>query len=393
MFASNALTLPTPFGHEHRPLRLTSESSRPQPHGACHHRAQTSSAQNHQCTCQSYQHDRRAPGNVCDCGHPACYHSPSSDGEGRSPDRIITALADKIKKLEEYIARERQIRRDELFRERQLWEREVRVLREAVSPFYQNEKDMRRKLMDLEDKIDTYYDEQHRLGERVSATDHANMNLERRVQIWEDTRGRKRKASITVEGAGVMSPESNYTSASSIESDTASSSANISPQPASPVNPPLQGGIAIPSPRSSGVLNYRATSRHNSRDHDHNRRQPQMTNANGEPRSSGFLSIDLAQRVGKYSSSARPEERLLPVRSIPVGDPRGRSPSVSSRLPTPPQGKAPTGALTVSGLLSHSPTRPGSDLRAAKKRKQQNGTMALDVLANASVARPLAHCS
>lgn len=390
MFASNALPLPTPFGHEHRPLRLTSESARPQPQGPCHY--SNPPGQDIRCSCQLYQHDRRAPGNICDCGHSACYHSPTQHAGRLSPDRVITALVEKVKKLEECIVKERESRKDELSRERQLWEREARVLREALSPFYHTEQDMRRKLLDLEDKVDANYDEHNRLGERVLAIDDANATLERRIQMWEDARGRKRKASVGVEGHGVMSPESNYTSASSIESDTTLSSTNMSPQPPSPANPPMPVRIAVPSPRSSGVLNHRAVPRHSGGHSFHDQRQLPMPGMVSEPRSSGFLSIDLAQRLRrKDASPPEAKARSLSGRRGPSAEQKARSPSTSSELPTPPQGRVSSGALPVSGLLSNSPTRADLDTRSPKKRKQQNGMMALDVLANASMASPLAH--
>lgn len=390
MFASNALPLPTPFGHEHRPLRLTSEAARPQPHGGCHY--QNTTGLDNRCSCQLYQHDRRAPGNMCDCGHSACYHSPTQNARRLSPDRVITALVEKVKKLEESIVKERESRKDELSRERQIWEREARVLREALSPFYHTEQDVKRRFMDLEDKVDANYDEQNRLGERIAALDDANTTLERRMQMWEDARGRKRKASIGVGGDGVMSPESNYTSASSIESDMSLSSANVSPQPPSPVNPPLSVRIAVPSPRSSGVLNPRAVARIGGGHCLPDPRQVHMPSMASEPRSSGFLSIDVAQRLRrKEASPAEAKERLLPDRRGPSGDQKASPQSITSTLPIPPQGKVSSGALPVSGLLSNSPSRPDFDMRSPKKRKQQNGMMALDVLANASMASPLAH--
>lgn len=310
------------------------------------------------------------------------------DKETLSSDRVISALTEKIKKLEEYIVKDRESRRNELARER---EREARALREALSPFYLSEQDARRKIADLQDKVDIYIDEHERLGERVSAIDATNTTLERRIQIWEDARGRKRKASLSTHGRVVMSPDSNYTSASSVESDTTSSSVNISPRPASPVNPPLQIGVVTPSPRSSGVLNHRATSRHNSQGRVHNQRHSQTSGGSGEPRSSGFLSIDLAQRMRtKQPKPVRTEERLLPVRGLPVGNEKFSSSSLSSELAAQAQSKASTGALPVSGLLSSSSSAPASDMRLAKKRKQEEDMMALDVLATASVSRPLA---
>lgn len=390
MFTSNALPLPSSFGHEHRPLRLTAESARPQPQGGCHY--QGSPGQHTRCSCQSFQHDRRAPGNICDCGHSACYHSPTHSHERMSPDRVITALVEKVKKLEDFIIKERETRKDELSRERQLWERETRVLREALSPIYHNEQDIRRRLLDLEDKVDINYDDHARLCEKVSAIDDANMTLERRVQMWQDAHCRKRKASIGVEAHSVMSPESNYTSASSTESDTTSMSTNISPQPLSPMDPSLPISVIRTSPRSSGVLNPRATLRHGrARLLHHDQQQYHVAGAPTEPRSSGFLSIDLAERLRKKSSPPEPKERLLPVASISSRSSKASPASIPSGLPTPPQAKAPSAALPVSGLLSDSPTRSDFDARSPKKRKQQNATMALDVLASASIASPLAH--
>lgn len=242
--------------------------------------------------------------------------------------------------------------------------------------------------MDLEEKIDSNYDEHHRLKERVVAIDHANTSLERHVQTIDDARGRKRKASISAGRCRIMSPESNCTTASSVGSETTSSSGNISPQPPSPVNLPVPSNPTVVSPRSSGVLIHRATSRHGSVGQNHDPRQVPTAALANEPRSSGFLSIDLAQRMRrKQPSPTGSHEKLLPVGGNIPDHQSGKSVSITS---APPTYKKSPGAIPVSGLLSTSPTRPGFDQRSLKKRRQQNGMMALDVLANASVERPLA---
>lgn len=383
MFPSSALPPPTTYGHEHRPLRLTSEPSRPQPQGGCHFQSSSSSSQ---CLCQTYQHNRSLQGNTCDCGHSACYHAQTSGERRLSPDRIVSALVDKVRKLENVVVKEREARNNTLTRERQAWEREIRVLREALAPFYHSESDMRRRLAQLEDRLDSDHDEQARLKERVVAIDDASITLEKRIEDCEESRGsRKRKASLGQDTTGVMSPSSNYTySSSSASSDVTSVSAQRSPQPPSPVNLPLPVYAVVDSPRSSGVLNLKTgfalgqVYQRESLKHDF-----QIVE---EPRSSGFLSINLAERLRSYQVPLEASTNKSPVTIIDRSIDQYKTHITSNGLPSPPHNKVTSGALTLSDLLTSPPG--DADIRSPKRYKPQtNGMMALEILANATVER------
>jgi len=385
MFTSNALPPLSTFGHEHHPLRLTSDA-RPQPQGGCHFQA----GQRQRCLCQTYQHNRSAPGNICDCGHSACYHSQHSH-EGRlSPDRVVSALVEKVKKLEELVIKERQARNIQSARERQTWDREVRVLREALAPFYHTEADLKRRLMELEDKVDSTYDEQFRLKDKVVAIDDASITLERKMEGCELRRCRKRKASLGHEEHGILSPESNYTCSESSASDATSVTTHRSPQPASPSNPAPPGSMTATSPRSSGLLLLGSAAHYSDGQAaaiaQHNR---QLLSSDTEPRSSGFLSIDLAERLRNHKLEPSPHgESGLPATNGVHRAPRYMN---ESGLPSPPQYRLPSGALSVPGLLSNG---VNSDLgsRTPKKPRHYNGAMTgLEVLAD--VASPLAQQS
>lgn len=388
MFPSSALPPPTSYGHEHRPLRLTSEPSRPQPQGGCHF--QSSSSSGSQCLCQTYQHNRSLQGNTCDCGHSACYHSQSSVERRLSPDRIVSALMEKVRKLEDAVIKERETRNNTLTRERQAWEREIRVLREALAPFYQSESDMRRRLAQLEGRLDSDHDEQAQIKERLVAIDDASMTLEKRIEDCEESRfNRKRKASLGQEVTGVMSPQSNYTySSSSAASDATSVSAQRSPQPPSPVALPLSVYPALDSPRSSGVLNLKTG--FTSGQAHHRQLMHQNFQATDEPRSSGFLSIDLAERLrfhkGPMNSSVT---KGTTFRTAMNDNNQHKTHTMSNGLPSPPHHKVTSGALTLSDLLT-SP-RNEVDIRSPKRYKpQKDGMMALEILATATVERQTA---
>ena len=387
MFTSNALPPLSTFGHEHHPLRLTSDA-RPQPQGGCHFQA----GQRQRCLCQTYQHNRSAPGNICDCGHSACYHSQHSH-EGRlSPDRVVSALVEKVKKLEDLFIKERESRNGQIARERQVWEREARVLREALAPFYQTEADLKRRLVELESKVDTSYDEQHRLKQKVVAIDDVSMTLEKRLEECEFIRCRKRKSSPSHEENlnGIMSPESNYTWSGSSVSDATSIITHRSPQPSSPPNLPMPISIGTTSPRSSGVLLLSCAANHNEGHHlytaQHHRQQP---SSNHEPRSSGFLSIDLAERLRNHNTEPlhRGEPPLASISRDQI------SPASTNRTHprSPPHQKAVSGILPVSASPPNN-IRPDLESRMHKKLKHNSsGMTGLELLANA--ASPLAQHS
>ena len=401
MFGTNSLPLPSPstFAHEHRPLRLTSEVARPQPQGPCHFILLHPTQQNQRCSCQGFHHNRSAPGNICDCGHQACYHlhhSPTQDTN--RPHESVSyatehALYERIKRLEETIQREREVRENDLARQKQMWEREVRILREALAPFYKSEQDMRRKQVELEDRVEGNFDEQVRLKDRVVALDDANMHVEKRVEELEG-RGKRRRISrqTGVEDNvpnGVIPDGPRISNNPDEHSVYSSSSRALSP------NSNYGVGQGPAEARSSGILNLIEAPRpilypppppvvRRSISHDRD-----------DPRSSGFLALDLAERMGStnvnehsHSSGHPPVQAPVREKTSPPdyaqSDPdqpmmRRRSPSFS--LPPPPP------ATTYAG------PRNGMKISLAemspRKRKHLVEHLALDVLADASIASPL----
>ena len=256
MFANgNSLPLPSNFD---RPLRLTGEAARPQPTGQCHFVLLHPSVHNQRCSCQMFRHNRSAPGDICDCGHQACYHLPDSSSQRPYEPMSLNlehVLLERIKRLEQTIQNEREVRDNMMQRERQAWERELRIFREALAPFYKSEQGMRRKLIELEDRVEGNYDEQVRLKERVVAIDDTNMTIEKRVEELEGSRGKRRRISrqhyredsmpngYPVDDVRRMSSNPDERSVQSSSSRALSPSSNIHTVP------------EADGPRSSGILN------------------------------------------------------------------------------------------------------------------------------------------
>lgn len=395
MFGSNALPLPTNFANEHRPLRLTAEATRPQPTGPCHSVLLHPSVQNQRCSCQSFHHNRTAPGNICDCGHQACYHVTESSSYDlqRSQDTHYPnadhALIDKVKQLEQMIQHEREVRENIIQRERHAWEREIRILHEALAPFYKSEQDMRRKLLEIEDRVEGNYDEQLRLRDRVVAIDDANMTVEKRIEDLEIFRGKRRRISrqVGIEDGmtnGQVGFEARRVSSNIDEKSVHSSSSRaLSPNSNFPLTTEMD------EPRSSGILNLMDMPRLTPHAAPKTRQPP-----NEEPRSSGFLALDLAERLGNNKQFVLPNTNgegprigqagsgtLNPpsyARSNPDASFERRSPII----PRPVQ----NGLISNGVRLANPP-----DLSPRKRKHFVPNHMALDVLADVSVASPLFH--
>ncbi|KAK5097719.1 hypothetical protein LTR70_000567 [Exophiala xenobiotica] len=292
--------------------------------------------------------------------------------------------------MEDLIIEERELRNRQISKERQIWEREVRILRETLAPFYHTEADLTRRLLDLEGKTDQTYEGHSLLKERLATLDKTSMTLERRLDNCELSRCRKRKAGLGQEETGIMSPGSNYTCSETSVSDATSVTTHKSPQAPSPLNPPLPASPFTTSPRSSGILRL-SSAAHYSNGHTayvnhHKRRLPA---SNIEPRSSGFLSIDLAERL-RNQRLEQPQHGEPALSAIHDG-PRASAYMKKSGLPSPPHNEVSAGALPVSALLSKSIGRK-MESRSPKKLKQHNdGMTGLELLAN--VAGPLAQQS
>lgn len=370
MFSPHTLPPPsTSFSHEHRPLRLTSETARSYPQGGCHYQQLQTP-----CMCQNFQHDRSAPGNLCDCGHSACYHSQTPDAGKVPAERSLSALKDQVKGLEDIILREKFIREDWLVSQREACENEMHLLRKALASAHGNGIEVKQALLTVETKLDRYHREHGKLRAQVEAMDRIGIALEKRVTCMEATTTRKRKASGSVDTADMTSPKSTDVSSHSVTPPAsctrsphgsspahAANNAEASPEASRPCHAP--SGVVVDSGRI--VLNT---------EHQH-------PEDRGEPRSSGFLSINLTERVRRE----RPLQCYLPIHAQSLSaSSGGRTPSGTAwEIPPPHRSKA--ASLSLPALVCHD-----SEL-ARKTGKRAKNFMALDILANATVARPLMH--
>ena len=399
MFGSNALPLPSPFAHEHRPLRLPGDGGRTLPTGECRYLLLHPSEHNQRCSCQSFNLNRSSPGTICECGHQACYHVHHENSDNQpSPDALNTVLdkfhtlVDRVKRLEETLQNERSNRESAIQRERSMWEREVRILREALAPFYHSEKEMRRRMVELEDKVEGNYDEQVRLRERVVAVDDATMSMEKRVEELEGSRTKRRRVGRNNIHEPIMPSDYMSSADDNLRRISSSNDGGSVRTPSSRALSP--NGIAPSSalhaegPRSSGILNLVADV---PRPANFVNLSQHLSPPQDEVRSSGFLMLDLGER-GKDRASSQPahvavhqaagvtppQERPSPVGSV---HPNLNGPSLANQTsPSPVNTKIPLiDMMVLPGNLS------------PRKRKHHLDHLALDVLADVTVASPLIH--
>ena len=268
---------------------------------------------------------------------------------GETASTADQPLLERIRRLEEAVQHEREAR-----------QREVRVLREALAPFYKNEEQMHRKLVELEDRVEGNYDEQVRIRDQVVALDDANMGLEKRIEEAQNNAKRRRLSpheprNMPTNNSGDERRQSNNTdrrSISSVSSHALSSGSHISPPPQEPEEP-----------RSSGILNLIDINAHTRRHPPPARNIPVRSY---EARSSGFLALDLADRFARRTI-------IAPY------------PPAYSTLQSPPDyAQSDTDAACrrvgdTNEVLDMSP----------RKRKHVVDHMALDMLAEVSSASPL----
>lgn len=305
----------------------------------------------------------------------------------------MNALVDKVKRLEDTIQNERSNRENALQRERQMWEREVRILREALAPFYSSEKEMRRRILDIEDRVEGNYDEQVRLRERVVAIDDATMSMEKRVDELEGFRSKRRRVGRnhihepTVLNDYVSSDPDNFRRISS-SNDGASvrtpSSRALSPNGVAPPQ-----AVEAEGPRSSGILNLVAEVP----------RPPTFANLpqrlsppHEEPRSSGFLTLDLGDRLKEKAATEHAAQVTLhqAARITPPQDRPSPAGSVHSNRSAPPiDSRTPPESINTKLPIIDIMVLPEN--LSPRKRKHHLDHIALDVLADVTVASPLIH--
>lgn len=161
------------------------------PTGECRYiiTPRTSTADPQRCACQRFQRDDALPGAHCACGHQACYHAyaavyPEHPEPSGSPTGAYSyrALVERIQSLEEEHQRARRRWEAELREERRARREDVRVLREAMYSFFRfMERDVPRRFVEVEDRLDAVVDRQQRIQERLIGVDDASMALEERV--------------------------------------------------------------------------------------------------------------------------------------------------------------------------------------------------------------------
>jgi hypothetical protein len=353
---------PPPFVPDHQPLRLTSDAQRPLPAGEC--RFILGHPQNGRCTCQSFHHNRSIPGSTCDCGHQACYHTIVQEDILQATS--AAAFEARIRQLE-----------TELRLERQMRERELRLLRETLQPFYQHLERTRLNVTELEDRVEANYDEHVRLRDRVVALDDSGMSLEKRIDDIEaeGSASKRRRVSRAVTNGDErhqrQSDELSMSHSSHISGPvTFVASRSISPtgQHITGHGTLEYGPMAAPAeregPRSSGILNLVQLSR-TPPYHDLTSEMPSRRvsppREYEEPRSSGFLALDLAERLARRGRGGIAGYR-------------------ASNMSAPP------------GALASPESSSGDD--QMRKRKRDAATVgpmdALDVLANASAVSAMA---
>lgn len=400
MYTSQKLPPPSSIAPEHRPLRLTSSTSAttPQPTGECRFTVLHQPAEKQRCSCQSFHHNRSVPGLLCDCGHQACFHvhqHPSSQQNGSSinnqtPFASITGISNRVQRLEEALQQERTLRETSLGDERRAREREIRILREALHPFYRSEEEMRRKLVEIEDRLDGTYDEQLRLKDRIVALDDANMAIEKRMDDAMAAKPKRRRTNNqngNINGnqnLNVVSPDSrsDVNDSTSVQS---SSQGQLSPLTLSSGATSPYGSVLIinesEEPRSSGILNLVDFP-----ERPQHARTPREATPREEVRSSGFLEISLAERLASKFASNQSKDFTATNASLQV---RGPHPSLYSRESAAnllPLISSQIEAANNQNTKMAAEVSPADSI--ARKRKWDE-EMPLNVLANLSAASPM----
>ena len=270
-----------------------------------------------------------------------------------------------------------------------MWEREVRILREALAPFYQSEKDMRRRVVELEDKVEGNYDEQVRLRERVVAIDDTTMLTERRVEELEGSRSKRRRVSRTHAHPPILHSE--YISSADDQFRRTSSSndgGSVRTPSSRALSPTGPQPMPIEGPRSSGILNLVADAPRPAVLFSLPQR---LSPPQDEVRSSGFLTLNLGERLkDKTPDQATHLARHQAARFTPPQDRPSPSGSVlSNQEGGPVQSRTPPEPAHMKLPAIEKMVPPES--MSPRKRKHHLDHLALDVLADVTVASPLIH--
>ncbi len=265
------------------------------------------------------------------------------------------------------------------------------MLREALAPFYKSEQDMRRKLVEIEDHVEGNYDEQVRLRERVVALDDANMHLEKRVEDLEG-RGKRRRISRQIGGED-NPPNGNVGDARRISNNIDERSVHSASSRA--LSPNSNFGLTQDQEeaRSSGILNLVEAPRSMPYPPPPSPLVRRSTpNDREEPRSSGFLALDLAERMENRKLG---EEHPRVVNQSPSQVLNRSPPDYAQSDPDQPMVRRspsfPPPPPIINGVSRYNMRIIPAEMVSPRKRKHLTEHMALEMLADVSVASPLIH--
>jgi len=111
-------------------------------------------------------------------------------GEVPLPNVSYMALQDRIHSLESQYQHDKKVWEEELKEERRARREDVRILREAMYPFFKfMDQEVPQKWTDVEDRIDHIVDRQQQLQERLITVDDSTMTLEDRIADLEYGKG------------------------------------------------------------------------------------------------------------------------------------------------------------------------------------------------------------
>jgi len=248
-----------------------------------------------------------------------------------------------------------------------------------------SEEEMKRKLVEVEDRLEATYDEQLRLKDRIMSLDDANMALEKRLEETEGTRAKKRRTSRqTPNGISRDTGSDTQSHDSALSSPpTHNLSASASCRAISPTGPTVHV-TEHDEPRSSGILNLV-----NLHDPPPVAPTPRESTPREEVRSSGVLEFSLAERLAyKFAGG-------------PLRDPATTSAPVQAHTPLQHHSPYMQGTLNNGVPMATSPqmngaanTAPvqsaeGSPTDGTPKKRTWDGELRpLDVLASLSAASP-----
>ncbi|OAP61222.1 hypothetical protein AYL99_03423 [Fonsecaea erecta] len=252
---------------------------------------------------------------------------------------------------------------------------------------------MRRRIVDIEDRVEGNYDEHVRLRDRVVAVDDATMSVEKRVEELEDFRFKRRRVSRNntqdqpSQNGYVSSDPDNFRRVpSSVDGGSVRtpSSRALSPNGTAPAPVPEPE-----EPRSSGILNLVAEM---PRPGPFVNLPQRLSPPQEEPRSSGFLTLGLGERLKEKPISEQVAQISIHQASqiTPPQDRSSPSSSAKSNQDVPIKTiRTPPDLLHTKMPLIDVMVLPGNI--SPRKRKHHLDHIALDVLADVTVASPLIH--